>query len=855
MSMRDFVRGLPLLLLLAMVASPSTRAADPGGTIAEFHISASQLEDALSQLGAQSGLQVVYAPEVARGLKTPSVSGRLTVDAALQRLLAGSGITWSYINGDTVVLKRAQAKKAPEKRAAELDNEATALEPSSQLEEITVTATRRAESVEKVPISINALSQGDLTAGGIKSVADIAAVTPGFQFTTPQGLFSTITTISIRGIDTGGGPSTVGVYLDDTPIQSRINFITNVGNPYPMVFDLNRVEVERGPQGTLFGAGSEAGTVRFISNAPSLTEFSGFSHAELATTQNGDPSYEIGAAAGGPLVEDRLGFRVSAWTRQDGGYVDRVDPITGSTVERNANKNVESALGAALTFRVNDITITPSVHYQSLHQSDSGAFWGAFSNPSQGHFAQGALLPNVMTESFTLASVKAEAKLPFADLTSTTSYTHRNVAGVIDVSAFWGALFGGYGSPQGPAFPTSQSDAAPIQVPNSTHAVTQEVRLASNQPDAFLTWVAGVFYDHRTQLDAYYGTSLFFDPTGALVVNYQQQSSDDQIAAYFQGDLHITRHLTATLGERIARVKSELLNNIGPGVIDVGLPPVFLSSSKETPSTPRVALSYQLDPDNLFYVSASKGFRIGGGNIALPQGCDFNVPGTYKPDYLWSYEVGAKDKLFDGRVQIDSSVFHIRWSQIQQLVTLPCGSYFANAGDAVSNGFDLALKAALTQQLRLGVNIGFANAYFTSDVRDPSGNLLVQSGDKVGFLPQVNAPWNVSTSADYQIPLSQDRSVHTRVEYQYNSRNPGPFVTQIPTSISYYPQAVPDPPTHLTNARIGYTHGKLDISLFVQNVFNAHPLLGEFQSAPTSNLFYYSTLRPRTVGLTANVGF
>jgi len=153
---------------------------------------------------------------------------------------------------------------------------------STELEEVTVTATRRVESVEKVPISILALSEKDLAAGGIKDIADIAAVTPGFQFAAPFGSISTLTAISIRGLNTLAGASLVGVYLDDTPIQVRLSIITNFGSPYPGLFDMNRVEVERGPQGTLFGASSEAGAVRFISNSPSLTEFSGFSHAELA---------------------------------------------------------------------------------------------------------------------------------------------------------------------------------------------------------------------------------------------------------------------------------------------------------------------------------------------------------------------------------------------------------------------------------------------------------------------------------------------------------------------------------------------------------------------------------------------
>src|ERR1700688_4980196 len=205
--------------------------------------------------------------------------------------------------------------------------------PSGTLEEVIVTATRRAEFVQSVPISIDAFGADQLAMGNIKGIEDIGALTPGLQFAIPNGFSSAFTTISIRGLNTNTGPPTVGLYLDDTVISSRLSGTANQGNVYPFVFDLNRVEVERGPQGTLFGAGAEAGTVRFITNQPSLTEFSGLARGEVASTDNGRMSYESGLAVGGPIVQDELGYRVSVWDRQDGGWVNRVDPIPGPGYE------------------------------------------------------------------------------------------------------------------------------------------------------------------------------------------------------------------------------------------------------------------------------------------------------------------------------------------------------------------------------------------------------------------------------------------------------------------------------------------------------------------------------------------
>ncbi|MDB6084802.1 MAG: hypothetical protein JWN43_2683 [Gammaproteobacteria bacterium] len=729
------------------------------------------------------------------------------------------------------------------------------VESGVRLEEITVTATRREQSVEKVPVSIDALSQSDLTQGGIKNIADIAATVPGLQFDTPISP-ATLTTITIRGLNAGfAGAATVGVYLDDTPVQVRLSPIGNVGNPYPVPFDLNRVEVARGPQGTLFGAGAEAGTVRFISNEPSLTEFSGFSHAELMTTENGAPSYEIGAAAGGPIVQDQVGFRLSAWTREDGGYIDRMDPLTGNLI-RNANKENKSAFRAALAFSVNEIRITPSLYYQYAHEGDSGRLYDdTFSDPSSGHFVNPERLPAVSTDELALPSVKIEASLPFAQLTSTTSYTHRYMRETLDGTNITCPQVGGCGSPFGIAFPATPADVSTFVTGQRLRAITQEVRMASNRPEALFTWVAGIFYDHRVQQDYARLGPLPPPNSSGLDQDFNQNYYDDQIAVYAQGDLHLTRQLTLTAGERVARMKTDLIEYDGSTYF--GGPLVSRTAVKETPSTPRLALTYQADRNNLFYVSASKGFRAGGGNDPSFASCGNAVgPNNYKSDHDWSYEVGAKNTLFDGRLQVDSSVFHIDWSQIQQIVILPCGaSYITNTGNAVSNGFDLALGAVVTERLRVNLAVGYANAYYTTGVEDQSGNPLVLKGDKVGLLPMVNAPWNVNTSVKYTMPLPNGDKIYLRGEYQYNSRNPGPFSAQIPTSPNYSPLLAADPPTRKANARVGYTRDKLDVSLFVNNVFNSHPLLGMQEYPPTSPLLTASTFRPRTAGLSVNYSF
>jgi iron complex outermembrane recepter protein len=734
--------------------------------------------------------------------------------------------------------------------------EDTPVEETTRLEEIVVTATRREESLSRVPVSIAAMSQDDIAAGAIKSIEDIATVTPGVQFQR-DGYAATLSLISIRGLDSLFGASTVGIYADDTPIQSRLSSDGNVGNPYPALFDLNRIEVLRGPQGTLFGAGSEMGNVRFISNQPSLTQFSGFTHAEVASTQNGSLSYEEGAAAGGPIIDNELGFRASVWERHDGGYEDRVQPWSGDVTARNTNQSRNFATRLALGIQAADgVLVTPSVLYQEARVEDNGRFDPNFSNPSAGQFNSATLLPENSVDRLIIPSAKLEGHLSFADLTAVASYTHRSVALTSDLSGLLGAIgLVNYGNPLSTTYASSQADVSPLYTGTSVHAYTEEVRLTSNDKNAFFTWVAGVFDDHRNQTDYQLQFSQLLDPSGHEIFYTLQSVVDDQLAAYAQGDFHFTQQWTGTLGMRVAKVKTEQVNNNGTGALDA-VPAYAQIELSQTPTTPRLAISYQLNPDNLFYASASKGFRIGGGNDPLPPICDYSaVPKSYTADYVWNYEVGAKNKLFDGRLALDSSVFHIVWSNIQQLGQPSCGiSYTFNGGGAVSNGFDFALQAIPVEHVRVDLSVAYADAKYTSTVLDGQGHVLLQDGDQVGFLPFVHAPWDIDTAANYELPLPNGQKAHARIEYQYHSRNPGPFLNQITTSPNYSPQEAQDPATNLVNARLGWSKSRLDVSLFCNNVFNSHPLLDRYGQS-TVEAVTYGTFRPRTVGVTGNYAF
>src|SRR6185312_6903390 len=270
----------------------------------------------------------------------------------LRTLIVGAGAclaTLSYGN-DAVPVSAAAPGAAP---------------AAGGLEEIVVTATRREENINRVPVSVTAFSQDMIDQKGIKDFQDVVRFTPGVSIDN-----SGTNAISIRGISSSGGAGTTGIYIDDTPIQMRaLGF--NPDDTLPKTFDLDRVEILRGPQGTLFGAGSEGGTVRYIMTQPSVTQESTYAKTEVSFTRGGQPSYEAGIAHGGPIIDNVLGFRASVWYRYDGGWIDRVDPTTRAVVDGNANHaNTMAARLAFLIQPVDGLQITPSIMYQNSRKHD-----------------------------------------------------------------------------------------------------------------------------------------------------------------------------------------------------------------------------------------------------------------------------------------------------------------------------------------------------------------------------------------------------------------------------------------------------------------------------------------------------
>ncbi len=852
----------------APVPSEAVASGDPLDVPVTISSSATLLGAALRDLAKQANVQILYDPELVSGRRSNPIAQVRSPREALRQLLRGTGLESQEQMPGVVVIRRADSKQTVSDPSL-MSGGQSARSPGDDagVEEIRVTAERRDERLQDVPISVTAFTAAALDAQATRSFDDIVRLTPGLTFVHGINYNSESSRIAIRGVDSSVGAATTGVYIDDTPIQSRhLSFGTF--NAYPALFDIERVEVLRGPQGTLFGSGSEGGTVRFITTEPDGTPGSLNGRAEVSGQDRGTPVGEAGLAGGTLLVQDTLAIRASIDYRHEGGYVDRVNWHTRQVVDPASNAAATEAARLAMKWNVAPaIAVTPSFYYQTRHVDDTSAWWQIApdqQNPTQGEFVapfrNGDAIANPSTDTFTLSALKIEWLLDDVRLVSNTSYYRRNERAVTDYTEYDRAVF--LGSPFPPA-----GVEAPTFWKDDQANWTQELRLESADPE--LSWTVGTFYQHayESTLENVFDPSLvaelgFRDLNGGYLY-YQEpfDSLDRQLALYGQADVAVTDSIKVTAGLRYTH--TDFTGHayyagpvVGPSVSSTG-------TLAGNPLTPKLGAAYRVAPASLLYASVAKGYRIGGVNPTVGQFCYggadsslgaiglAQVPHSYSSDSVVSYEVGSKNYFDEHRLLLNASAYAIDWSNIQQNVPLPaCGFQFtANLGKALITGFDLQAQINLGDSAIVGATLGYTDARYTQTVRlSPTAASLVQDGDHIA-----GSPWTAAlfTEARFTV-LAQ--SAYARADYQYLARQDDAVPNQDPRNGSYqlwWPSA---PMQSNATLRTGLKRGGLDASLFVTNLFDTHPRLSVNQDVGTPTggtpLLYVITSRPRTVGVT-----
>jgi iron complex outermembrane receptor protein len=752
-----------------------------------------------------------------------------------------------------------------------------------QLEEIIVTATKQAagQDVSKVPISITAFDGQTIDTIGAKDLSALTAITPGVVLTNTQTFGLSITNIQIRGIASRTSEPTTGMYIGDTPFTT-IGNNTNIGGSVatPVVFDLDRVEVLRGPQGTLFGSTSEGGAIRFIPNAPSLTDFTHYMRLESSDTAHGGTGYDLGYAMGGPIKEDKLGFRFSTWYRKDAGWIDHCQPavrVAGClyVIEKDANYTLTGAARFALLWKPNDrLTVEPSVQMQSIRSHDPTGYELLASDPSRDIWNSDHSTDERANDPITTASVKLEWQLDNLVATSVTSLVSRYYKFHADYTQFQDKAF--FGNP----YPlTGLPDDFGLGYYGITqHDLYEEFRVASAKTGTRWNWVAGVFLSDQDQYDyahvihpnlpdlvlANFGVPisqiLGSDPYLGIWVAFNDVfTKSKEIALFGNVDFQITDKLRLSMGGRSTNYDQNISSHIA-GPFNGG-EQFFQSDASGSPFTPKVALSYQANDRTMYYFSAGKGFRIGGVNPQIDNaqpGCQAVKPGyiargikfdhQFQPDSLVSYEVGMKTRLLENRLSIDVSGYHIDWKDIQNNLGITgCGfSMIFNLGTAKANGFDLAVQALVGDHVRLDANVGRTNARYTSTIVG-----LVTSGEQIAAPGAAVPPWTATVGSEFDFRIGSHDS-YAWVQEVYHSFNDGRFGAQTPEDAATYNPLLPvNPQTHMVNLRLGMRLKKIDASFFVNNVTDEAPVLSVGNSNRTDPRLIGVTWRPRTAGFNA----
>jgi iron complex outermembrane receptor protein len=708
----------------------------------------------------------------------------------------------------------------------------------AQLQEIVVTARKTTERLQDVPMSVAVVSAQAIERTGAVSLEDLGHEVAGLTVVSAAPGQNVMT---LRGLS---GNNTVGFYLDETPLTIGIGNAVQPTNydMDPALFDLSRVEVLRGPQGTLYGASSFGGTVRYITNQPNLTQTQVTAKTTLSDTDGGGFNQEVDGLLNVPLIPGDVALRAMAFERDYDGYIDRypTNPQNYLAVEPGPvvdNINTERTYGGRVALEVrptDSFSATLSGYYQNMHLGAPFTFDdppGTFDDPIQSR-----LLSEPSTDRFTLLDLTLQGDIQAVHVTSSTSYSDRLVYNTEDDSKDLYYFF-----PQvGQVYPS------PLYSEAGNHNFVEEIRASGTAGPIHA--LVGVFYAHAVSFGYLnWPTPSQYVPIFRSEPTYYNWNDflDVQKALFGELNIDFAPGLQGTIGARDYRQSQRYTVYIN-GIFNGGVvSPASVSTSEASGTTPKYGLSYHVSPDILTYATAAQGYREGGPLFPFPSICAGDLanlglstpPAAYKPDTIWNYEVGGKTQWLDHRLTINGDVYYIDWANIQQNITLPtCGiNFIGNFGTASSKGTEFEANYDPTEALRLTLGFAYNEARLTSTVPGAAG----QVGQTLEYAPR----WTGNASAEYRHAITATTSGYVRADFSTTSQE---FANYNAQSIYYNV-----PGYSLLNLRLGVTHDAWQTGFFISNALDKHtetelPLANGVDLQTQRRL---ALNRPRTIGI------
>lgn len=765
--------------------------------------------------------------------------------------------------------------------------QAVGAEAETEVQELVVTARKRDEQLIDVPFSVAAQSEAVMRNRGITNVEELSRTVASFSV---QNLGPGQSQVAIRGISAGqivrdqpGVKEQVGVYLDESVISMSLF------TPDLDLFDLNRVEVLRGPQGTLFGSGSLSGTVRYITNQPDLGAFSGTIEATASTVTGGSTGGNLKGAVNMPLSE-QAALRLTAYVEKFPGFIDAVQP--DGSVDKDVNDGERYGFRAALLFKpTENLTITPRVLYQKIDVDGfnrvdifnilGNEFTTTRPRVQLGGTKQFTQLKEKFEDEFLLGDLTVQYDMGDLRLTSVTSYSDRDVLVLRDAGALTSSITGGsIGLP--PAVYTLDS---PLADTTDAKTFTQEARIASTG-EGPLQWVLGAFYSH---IDRDYAQDLFVQgfsaisgipsasdvaPTDHLyfsTVPYKQK----QFAVFGEATFSVTDRLDITGGLRWADYKETRTLTFDGIFADktIAVP----GKTKADAFAPRVIVAFEATDDVTFNAQVSKGFRLGGINDPLNRPlctpADFATfdalsSPSFKNETVWNYEAGMKARLGGGRGSLTLAGFYADINNLQ--ATIDAGScssrIIANVKSAKSVGFDAEFAYRITDNFDIAATASYNDAELTSSLNDAAGNPIqgLRDGNRLPTVPKFQG----SVSVGYEREMASGLDVFSNLTWQHVGKR----YTQVsdqennPRTVALFPNVGATTATSLIfplelpsydvlNLRIGVRGEGWEAAAFVNNLGDERAKLSIDRERGLRARYGFLTNPPRTYGATVRKSF
>jgi iron complex outermembrane recepter protein len=820
-----------------------------------FSVAADNPALAIQSFGQQSGLQIMAAAQDLRGKALHPVSGELPTDEAFHRLLAGTGLSARYTGERSVAIistdsmASADSQAAPDSakegerdssgtfrlaqetsgQAAGLSSDNGGTTDSGSLEEIVVTAQKRAERLQDVPVSVSAVSGQTLEATHATSLADYAAYIPSLQVTSFLGQPGQVN-LALRGITTGSTAAnqSVAIYVDEVPVGSSSIYAGGGSGGIDLLpYDVERIEVLEGPQGTLYGASALGGLLKYVTREPDLQQTqvrAGLDGSVVHNAQN--QGYGARANANVPLIPDELGVSFSASHTYTPGYIDNI-----ATGERSFNSGVQDAARVALLWKpTSDLTLDFSALYNRSPFNGTGAVAVNPADPSLGRYDNTDIEPdsnNITTQLYT-ARLRYDAG--WATLTSVSGYSRLISLSRADGSSIFFPFFG---------------DNAEFVTRSDVKKFTQEIRLAAPEKQR-LYWVTGLFFTNERGSAGQNGLALIPatnlpDPVLSPLIVTDEPSRFREFAVFGNLTFRITGALDISGGLRESHNVQNVNETAYGALFEVS------QADAETTPFPRVSQSkltwsasssYHLSPDQMVYARVATGYRPGGANRIAPE-----TPATFGPDTTTNYEMGVKTEWLDRHLLFDLTAFYIDWQDTQVTGVTPLQlTYISNAGAAISKGAELTSRLTPAHGLDLGLNLAYTEAYLTVDAPGLGG----RRGDPLPSTPRFSG----SLTLNYTHPLVGALNADFASVWRYvgvrNTAFPGSDDVGGNYRLASY--------TTL-DLSAGVSTDRWSARLFLRSATDRYAYLFVIPpggpDAPSSNVI----LQPRTVGLSLDVRF